>query len=61
MLGTDADEVVVAAAKPLRDNPGPAEHGFVDAFNTHMLSLFNERQVVAGQFKLSLVGPSTNQ
>jgi NAD(P)-dependent dehydrogenase (short-subunit alcohol dehydrogenase family) len=33
-------------AKPLRDNPGPAEHSFVDAFNTHMLSLFNEHQAV---------------
>jgi uncharacterized oxidoreductase len=48
-LGTDANEIVVAAAKPLRDNAGPAEHDFVDAFNTHMLSLFNERQAVAGQ------------
>jgi predicted SnoaL-like aldol condensation-catalyzing enzyme len=28
---------------------GPEEHDFVDAFNTHMLSLFNERQAVAGQ------------
>ena len=49
VLGTDANEIVVAAAKPLRDNVGPAEHGFVDAFNAHMLSLFNERQSVAGQ------------
>jgi uncharacterized oxidoreductase len=48
-LGTDANEIVVAAAKPLRDNAGPGEHGFVDAFNTHMLSLFNEHQSVAGQ------------
>src|SRR6202051_747635 len=46
-LGTDANEIVVATAKPLRDNPGPAEHGFVDAFNTHMLSLYNEHQAAA--------------
>jgi uncharacterized oxidoreductase len=39
VLGTDANEIVVAAAKPLRDNAGPAEHGFVDAFNAQMLSL----------------------
>ncbi len=38
--GTDANEIVVAAAKPLRDNAGPAEHDFVDAFNAQMLSLF---------------------
>jgi uncharacterized oxidoreductase len=49
VLGTDANEIVVAAAKPLRDNVGPAEHAFVDAFNAHMLSLFGESQAVAGQ------------
>jgi uncharacterized oxidoreductase len=48
VLGTDADEIVVAAARPLRDNAGPAERDFVDAFNTQMLSLFNQRQGVAG-------------
>jgi uncharacterized oxidoreductase len=42
VLGTDANEIVVAAAKPLRDNAGPAEHGFVDAFNAQMLALFSE-------------------
>src|ERR1700732_3600870 len=47
-LGTDANEIVVAAAKPLRDNAGPAEHDFVDAFNAHMLSLFSERHTVSG-------------
>ena len=45
--GTDANEIVVAAAKPLRDNAGPAEHGVVDAFNSHMLSVFSEHQAVA--------------
>jgi uncharacterized oxidoreductase len=48
VLGTDANEIVVAAAKPLRDNAGAAEHAFVDAFNAHMLSLFSERHAVFG-------------
>lgn len=48
VLGTEADEIVVEAAKALRDNAGPAEHGFVDAFNAQMLSLFNAPQPVAG-------------
>ena len=47
MLGTDANEIVVAAAKPLRNNAGPAEHGFVEAFNAHMLSLLGEPRGVA--------------
>src|SRR6202035_1389893 len=42
VLGSDANEIVVAGAKPMRDNAGPAEHAFVDAFNAHMLSLFSE-------------------
>jgi uncharacterized oxidoreductase len=42
-LGTEANEIVIAAAKPLRDNAGPAEHGFVDSFNANMLSIFSER------------------
>lgn len=42
VLGTDANEIVVPAAKPLRENAGPAEHGLVDAFNAQMLSLFSE-------------------
>jgi uncharacterized oxidoreductase len=28
MLGTDADEILVEAAKPLRANPGPNEHAW---------------------------------
>jgi uncharacterized oxidoreductase len=32
-LGTDADEVVVDRAKPLRNNPGPSEGAFVVQFN----------------------------
>jgi uncharacterized oxidoreductase len=40
-LGTDANEIVIEAAKTMRNNPGPAEHGFVNDFNTHMLALFS--------------------
>jgi uncharacterized oxidoreductase len=42
-LGTDADEIVIEAAKALRNNPGPGEHSLVKAFNTQMLPLFSER------------------
>lgn len=31
VLGTDADEILVEAAKPLRNNSGPAEHDFVNS------------------------------
>jgi uncharacterized oxidoreductase len=40
VLGTDADEIVVEAAKPLRANPGPGEHTLVNEFNEQMLKLF---------------------
>src|SRR6202023_3357792 len=33
ILGTDADEIVIDAAKPLRANVGPNEHGLVAGFN----------------------------
>src|SRR5580693_9383250 len=33
VLGTDADEILTDAAKPLRANVGPEEHGFVNGFN----------------------------
>jgi uncharacterized oxidoreductase len=36
LLSTDAEEIVVGAAKPLRDNAGPAEHSFVTQFNDLM-------------------------
>jgi uncharacterized oxidoreductase len=39
VLATDANEIIVAGAKPQRGNPGPAEHGFVDAFNAQMPAL----------------------
>ena len=40
VLGTDADEILVEAAKPLRSNPGSGEHALVDGFNQQMLELF---------------------
>src|ERR1700692_1019815 len=41
-LGTDANEIVIEAAKTLRNNAGPGEHGFVNDFNMQMLALFSE-------------------
>jgi uncharacterized oxidoreductase len=35
-LRTDADEVLVETARPLRDNAGPGEHALVDGFNQQM-------------------------
>lgn len=40
ILGTDADENVVDAAKPFRANAGPGEHEFVNGFNEQALALF---------------------
>jgi uncharacterized oxidoreductase len=40
VLGTDADEILIDAAKPLRDNVGPNEHGFVNGFNAQMMAIF---------------------
>jgi uncharacterized oxidoreductase len=37
VLGTDAQEVLVERAKPLRNNPGPNEGAFVTQFNDAML------------------------
>lgn len=37
-LGTDAEEVLVDRAKPLRDNAGPGEHAFVTQFNDVFLT-----------------------
>lgn len=36
VLATDADEILVEIAKPLRNNAGPAEAGFVTQFNDMM-------------------------
>jgi uncharacterized oxidoreductase len=38
MLGTDADEILVDIAKPLRNNVGPHEEIFVTQFNDAMLN-----------------------
>jgi uncharacterized oxidoreductase len=40
VLGTDADEILIHAAKPLRANVGPNEHGFVNGFNAQMMKIF---------------------
>jgi uncharacterized oxidoreductase len=44
VLGTDADEILVEAAKPRRANPGPEEHALVNAFNQQRLKLFGANQ-----------------
>ena len=40
MLRTDADEILVDAAKPLRANAGPNEDGLVNGFNAQMTAIF---------------------
>jgi uncharacterized oxidoreductase len=40
VLRTDADEILVEAAKPLRDNAGPNEHALVNGFNAQMTAMF---------------------
>lgn len=39
-LATDADEILVDVAKPMRANPGPREHALVASFNAQALELF---------------------
>jgi uncharacterized oxidoreductase len=39
VLGTDADEVLVERAKPLRNNAGPNEHAYVVEFNNWLLGV----------------------
>jgi uncharacterized oxidoreductase len=41
VLETDANEILVDAAKGLRANPGVGEHDMVNAFNQHMVELFS--------------------
>ncbi|MEI9978378.1 MAG: SDR family NAD(P)-dependent oxidoreductase [Edaphobacter sp.] len=41
VLGTDADEILVEAAKSLRANPGPTEHVLVNSFNEYLVELFS--------------------
>jgi uncharacterized oxidoreductase len=45
VFGTDANEILVEAAKPLRANTGPEEHALVSGFNQEMLKLFGPSQV----------------
>jgi uncharacterized oxidoreductase len=44
VLETDANEILVEAAKPLRANPGPQEHALVSKFNQQMWELFASSQ-----------------
>jgi uncharacterized oxidoreductase len=39
ILRTDAEEILVDAAKPLRANAGPNEHELVNGFNTQMTTI----------------------
>jgi uncharacterized oxidoreductase len=45
VLETDADEILVEAAKPLRDNPGSAEHALVNGFNQQLREVFTSSQI----------------
>ena len=40
VLGTDADEILIDAPKPLRANVGPNEHGVVNGLNAQMMTIF---------------------
>jgi uncharacterized oxidoreductase len=44
VLGTDADEILVEKAKPLRANPGPEEHALVNGRNQQWQKLFGTSQ-----------------
>jgi uncharacterized oxidoreductase len=44
VLGTDADEILVEAAKALRANPGPEEHALVNGLNQQWQKLFGRSQ-----------------
>jgi uncharacterized oxidoreductase len=39
-LATDADEILVEAARPQRDNAGPNEHGLVNGLNAQWAAMF---------------------
>jgi uncharacterized oxidoreductase len=49
VLGTDTDEILVDAAKPLRANPGPNEHRLVNGFNAEMMAIFPAGQTSASR------------
>jgi uncharacterized oxidoreductase len=40
VLGTDTDEILIDAAKPLRASVGPNEQGVVNFFNVRMMTIF---------------------
>jgi uncharacterized oxidoreductase len=40
-LGTDADEILVEAAKPLHANAGPEEHTLVNGCNAQMVEVLS--------------------
>jgi uncharacterized oxidoreductase len=40
VLATDADEILIDAAKPPRANVGPNEHELVNGFNAQMMGTF---------------------
>jgi uncharacterized oxidoreductase len=44
VLATDADEILVEAAQPLRANPGPEEHALVNDFNQQIREIFASRR-----------------
>jgi hypothetical protein len=48
MLGTDADEILIDAAKPLRASVGPDERGLVSDFNAQMPEHFRPNAPIAG-------------
>jgi uncharacterized oxidoreductase len=39
VLGTDGNEILVEAARPMRANAGPGEHDFVNSFNAQMKAM----------------------
>lgn len=41
VLETDADEILVEAARPLRANAGPEEHALVNGFNAQMIEVLS--------------------
>jgi uncharacterized oxidoreductase len=41
-LKTDAGEIIVDRARPMRDNARPNEHALVEGFNTQLMALFGQ-------------------
>ena len=57
LLETEADEIIVEAARAFRENPGPRERTLFEGFNTQITALFS------GQLRtpLGANGPSTGR